>query len=62
MPLDPEAKDFLERLAAAKLPPIQEMTVARGACPDGSLHPFPRRAARASAGSKTGQFPARAAI
>ena len=28
MPLDPEAKDFLERLAAAKLPPIQEMTVA----------------------------------
>lgn len=28
MPLDLEAKDFLERLAAAKLPPIHEMTVA----------------------------------
>jgi len=28
MPLDPEVKDFLERLAAAKLPPINEMTIA----------------------------------
>jgi acetyl esterase len=32
MPLDPQVKDFLERLSAANLPPIQEQTVeqARG--------------------------------
>src|SRR5262245_28339506 len=28
MPLDPQVKDFLDRLAAAKLPPIQEQTIA----------------------------------
>ena len=29
MPLDHQAKDFLDRLAAAELPPIQEQTVAQ---------------------------------
>src|SRR5689334_16423641 len=29
MPLDPQVEDFLRRLAAAKLPPIQEQTVAQ---------------------------------
>jgi len=29
MPLDPQAKDFLDRLALAELPPIQEQTVAQ---------------------------------
>jgi acetyl esterase len=27
MPLDPQVQDFLERLAAARMPPVQEMTV-----------------------------------
>ena len=29
MPLDPQARDFLDRLAEAKLPPIQEQTIAQ---------------------------------
>jgi acetyl esterase len=29
MPLDPQARDFLDRLATAKLPPIHEQTVAQ---------------------------------
>ena len=29
MELDPQAKDFLDRLAAAQMPPIQEQTVAQ---------------------------------
>src|SRR5271157_3641623 len=39
MPLDPQAKDFLDRLAAAELPPIQQQTVAQArALMDFSTH------------------------
>ena len=60
MPLDPQARDFLDRLAAANLPPIQEQTIAQARAQMDFSTQFPGPAPAGGAGGGSFRSPDRA--